>query len=1338
MHNYWLCGLCSLIFSHLSLAQRPVAGNEWIRYDQTYFKLPIAQRNVYRVTMADLQQAGVPVQTINPKTLQLFHRGIEQAIYVDGEADNRFDTTDFVEFYGRGNDGAQDSLLYRPISAQPHKYYSLFNDTTAYFLTWRLDGKPGKRMDTYTDTDLTRLTPDPYHWAEDIRVFTDTYPGWAAGIPPKVEYSYFEAGEGYTGIVQQKGKFYDNTFTTTNAFRAGPSPQLAVLLVGRDYINHTVQCHVGSSTASRRLLDSLRFQRYDNTLLLSELRWSDVGEDGQFVVSTVSLGEQFTADPYSVSYIRLRYPQRFVGNGLPLQTFQLTANTAGRSLVTIESVPAASQFWDISDPTAPIRMGSTTSSGYSVSLVVRDTESSRTLLRCSEPIRVSRISPVTFTNWSGRRPTYVIISHESLMKPASGQPDAVQAYAAYRASIAGGQHDTLTTTVQQLFDQFSYGERHPLAIRRFADQLLRQSSGAVNRPRFLLLIGQGRSTPGVRRNPNQATIDLVPTAGFPGSDVVFTAGLDGKPQDVPAIPTGRLNATKPQQVIDYLNKVREFEALPATQPWRKKLLHLSGGYTTNEAILFHALLKGYEKQAAAESLGAHVITVAKQTDSPVETINVARQVNEGVGLMTFFGHSSLDVTDLDIGFCSNDALGYANKGQYPLMLINGCASGNIFYSQPTFSADWLLTPNRGAIAVIANSHLGYVDVLDRYSRHFYDLLADSTFLTKPIGEIQQETIRRTLVQTPDGFDLSNTQQMVLQGDPAIRIFPFDTPDYAMAAGGITIRDSKNQALSTLSDSVRVTMVVENQGQYRKELISVRISRQVNGRQSGVYTLTLPHAVAFRDTFTLSLPNDHYAIGLNQFDVTLNPTNSIHERNRTNNQVSIEWMVTGPGIALIYPPVSDTINSRTVRLTAQSFARDVRSFELELDTTTRFDSPNRLSQRIRAETTISYPATLTAQSGTRYYWRVRESDIAPNEWVTGSFTFDSTSTMQGLPEGQIQLGAALPADRQQGDVVAIPILFTNLSAYAFTDSLTVQQSIYTAKFTQSLTTQWRIKAPAPGDTTRFITHIPTENLAGTNRLILTVNPRILPEYSFINNTVDLPIQVRPDPVGPLLEVAIDGNRIDDGAPVSARPTIDVLVADDNRSLIRRDTVGIDMFLQRPGNDNLFERLSWRNATSQPAGADTIFRIRYASPLLTEGLYQLRVTARDAVGNAAAPYQISFRVINERELTDFTIYPNPFRDRVTFAFRLTGDKAPDAITLTITDLNGHVLRQLTANPANFSSRIGLNEWHWDGCTDSGEPVPAGLYFHHFMIHEAGQDWPLADTVRNKLRGRLILIR
>ena len=87
---------------------------------------------------------------------------------------------------------------------------------------------------------------------------------------------------------------------------------------------------------------------------------------------------------------------------------------------------------------------------------------------------------------------------------------------------------------------------------------------AKGHPKFLFLIGKGLEvSQGFYRKTSLLPTDfrdLVPSAGMPGSDMAFTAGLHGTTFE-PAVPTGRLTASTPAQVAAYLNKVKESEAL---------------------------------------------------------------------------------------------------------------------------------------------------------------------------------------------------------------------------------------------------------------------------------------------------------------------------------------------------------------------------------------------------------------------------------------------------------------------------------------------------------------------------------------------------------------------------------------------------------------------------------------------------------------------------------------------------------------------------------------------------------------------------------------------------------
>ena len=127
--------LCLLLFT-VKVGEAQTYGNEWINYSQNYYKIKIAQNGIYRIDSATLAAAGIPLTSINPKNFQLFNKGVQQNIYIQGESDNVFNSTDYIEFYAQKNDGAMDSLLYINTLFIPNPYYSLINDTAVYFLTW--------------------------------------------------------------------------------------------------------------------------------------------------------------------------------------------------------------------------------------------------------------------------------------------------------------------------------------------------------------------------------------------------------------------------------------------------------------------------------------------------------------------------------------------------------------------------------------------------------------------------------------------------------------------------------------------------------------------------------------------------------------------------------------------------------------------------------------------------------------------------------------------------------------------------------------------------------------------------------------------------------------------------------------------------------------------------------------------------------------------------------------------------------------------------------------------------------------------------------------------------
>src|SRR5207247_5960672 len=115
----------------------------------TYFKFNVTKEGIYRISYNTLNslQGGDFIGAQHSK-FNLFSMGLTVPIYIyDSNNNGLFDNTDeYIEFYGKPNDGSFDSRLYAdPQRQQPNPYVSLFNDTAVYFLAVRTQ-MLGKRM----------------------------------------------------------------------------------------------------------------------------------------------------------------------------------------------------------------------------------------------------------------------------------------------------------------------------------------------------------------------------------------------------------------------------------------------------------------------------------------------------------------------------------------------------------------------------------------------------------------------------------------------------------------------------------------------------------------------------------------------------------------------------------------------------------------------------------------------------------------------------------------------------------------------------------------------------------------------------------------------------------------------------------------------------------------------------------------------------------------------------------------------------------------------------------------------------------------------------------------
>lgn len=966
-----------------SIAQ---TANNWISFNQSYFKISVSKNGIYRLTYSDLQAANFPVGSVDPRLIQLFHRGTEQAILVQGESDAVFNTTDYIEFYGQKNDGTLDKKLYQSASAQLNPFYNLYSDTTAYFLTYRSIPPAGKRMGLFSEVNVSNIPKEVFHIEQRLSLQTNDYSGgFKQG--DDLQFTQFDQGEGWIGNSIKQGQFLDYVIDlVNNSVPTSGNPQIEIKIAGVDGIQHVGEIQVG---ASLRTLSNLNFFGYETPIVSATLNWSDISVDGKLSVRLVASPASTNRLQMSMCYIKVSFPQNFNSASAPEKYYYINSNLGNKSYIEIDNPATGLRLWDVTHADDVYLIGTKPASS-SLSAVLNNTSSSRTIY-ASNLFSTPNIKPVSFRNLTNVQANFIVITNRSLTQAAGGYSNPVQAYAAYRASAQGGKYDTLTLTMDQLYNQFNYGETSSLAIYECMRYLV-----SISDPKFLFLIGKGRdiyaySTYQRKAAPIGEVKDLVPSAGLPGADMAYTAGLGGSTFD-PKVATGRLPATTSTQVANYLNKIKEIESAPVADGWKKNALHLSGGIQASELPQFRDYVDGFKKTAISNYWGASVATISKRDPSPVELINVADQVNKGVNLITFFGHSSPGNIDIDIGFVSDPVLGYNNPGKYPVFLINGCSAGAFFLNGVIFGEDWILSPNKGARNFIAHSYFGFANTLQAYSDLFYKVgFADSVFIKKGVGEVQQEVAKRYLAAFGDNISsVTQIQQMMLLGDPAVKLFGTAKSDFSIDNNSISLKSLDGAPISALSHSFGLKIIIKNLGATATKPLPIRVVRTLSDNSSLTYDSVF-NSPTNQDTLIFKIKRDAKGGGQNIFAVIIDPLNTISETTKLNNTSVFTVLIPSNATKNLFPSSFAIVNKVATDFIFQSndLLSDKRDFRFELDTTVNFNSPFLKSQVANAKVLAKVSANLLTRDSTTYYWRTRldqPTSTESPEWNTTSFTY----------------------------------------------------------------------------------------------------------------------------------------------------------------------------------------------------------------------------------------------------------------------------------------------------------------------------------------------------------------
>lgn len=970
-------------------------GFEWIDATNPHLKLTVVEDGFYRVDYAALQAQGWPVNSIASEDYQMFHAGAAVPYYSTAAAGSPLSTGDYLVFYGEKNRGELDQHLYRdPAAQQLNPAYSLFTDNATYYLSWR-SGAGGLQYTSSTN-DLSDLpAAENYVWRQAEEVFTDHFmKEYYRFSGATIYYSHFGIGEGYgsRSINQLLGD--GSTLQTVNlelpaAYPTGPAPVLTTRYTAALF-EHIQELRADGNIIRTDSFYDWEMQNVSTTLPVGTLTDEEVSLEWE--------GFGGPKDEVSVGFVRVDYPASPDAANAANYTCRLET-TGGRQYLEIDNFGGTSAVvYDLANHQR-IEVPSITGGQLRVALPAAGQERELRIIAQEDALTIPTINTVNLNLPDLSDANYIILTH-SLLRAGD---DPVQAYADYRASATGGNYRTAVVNIDDLYDQFAYGvQQHALAIRNFVAWQRKINSDFA----YLFIIGKGREYISLRDPADLAealgSTLFVPSFGYPASDNLLASRLD-KP--TPLVSLGRLPAINPAEVRLYLNKIQGMETFVTNSPqtiegksWMKNVLHLGGGSTASEQQSIKNNLENMAQEVEEGVFGGKVTSLYKTSTDPIQSSQtelIFNRINQGVSLITFFGHSSASGFDFSIDQPEN----YNNANRYPLMISLGCYSGNMFDDFRSVGEDFLLLESAGAGAFAASRGIGFIHALGNFGDKFHDLMSNELY-GRTIGEGVRYTIANYETFTDQAYGTLN-EQFSLQGDPALRLNPQPGEDYTIIPESVKLNPA---IVNVQADSFSVTFDVLNLGRSVSDSIAIEVKQLLPNGSEVLHFVRKIAIIGYLRSVETKVPSlGRNSIGINRLLLRLDPNNEVSElptaQAESNNELVLAsgergapfYIVDNTAIP-VWPRDYSLVGKTPITLkasTADAIAPE-RKYFLELATQPDFiDLIDQTSLTNRGGV-LKWTPEIAWQDSTVYYWRIAPDTVGavvPDlVWEASSFEY----------------------------------------------------------------------------------------------------------------------------------------------------------------------------------------------------------------------------------------------------------------------------------------------------------------------------------------------------------------
>ncbi len=946
-------------------------------------KIRVVADGVYRVTGAELAAAGFPVGSVPAARLELVESGRAVPLLRLGGTGATLSPTDTLVFVGQRNRGTAESWAYDRADSQSSPFYSLYSDTTTYWLR-DTGAAPGLRyaaFDAPTGAAVVSAVRDTVHLETDTFTFQ--------GSSSESGHPWYTRGEGLymTFFQSSTNNVLSETYTLAMPERTGAdSVTVEVRATGGSASGHRLRLFaVGSSRVIP--LDDRTWSGYGFQTLRGRVAASEITPGAPLTLRIDASNEMLGAPNYVfVDYVEAAFTRALGGGGGRASdrfrapsgdvSLRLGGYRAGTPVVAL--APGIAR--------AAVLPGATSDRALDARLAasadVWTAEASA--LRTPLSIRAATLPSALATPTDGA--DYVIVTRAALRASADRHAD-------YQRAVHGRR--VVVVEQEQVFDEFDYGRPTPVALRRFT-RALRAWPRA---PQYLVLWGDALAS--ARSRP--LTPWEVLSYGDTPSDAWFAMQTASDADFTESIALGRIPARTDADGAVFTAKLQRYEAT-APAPWQRRSVHVSGGYSDGERALLASYQRGWIGTERTLPTRLDTTLLLKTSDLVVDAVyrdRLAAEFRQGMLWFTYFSHSSPQVWEV----IAPPAEEMDNANVLPVVLSLGCRTGaftlgNASLATRSLSEALVIGSPSGGIAHWGTSELSTISSSAAMATEVHRLAFTDT--ARVLGPIFREAKRRFATRTPVASSdaIRNLMQYALIGDPSTTMALARGPEYRVEGRDIAV---EVPPAGTSARTAALTLRLHNDGLLSPDSVDVRITHRL---PSGVATVVSRRVRFAEDSafvaVTLSLPEG--AVGEHRVSAVVDVNQRASERNEADNAAERTFFLYASGVALASPgPNGITGIAPVLRVTPLSVGRAPVAFVAQIDTSRTFASPARREFRATSSLVAEWPQTgLTP--GQTYHWRARVDEAAQADvWTSGSFT-----VRPDLTDGFFAQGADLAA------------------------------------------------------------------------------------------------------------------------------------------------------------------------------------------------------------------------------------------------------------------------------------------------------------------------------------------